>query len=447
MAKKITTKERMLSHIVMLLWCVVYVSATSRILSSYYLAGSVEVVSYHKSFSLIKFIICVCVIEILRFITSKASTKILLLYYVKELLFVFFVIPAVLGYSLFIQPYYHEFLIFCFIYWCFFCFFCKYVSFLFLPMLGWNMPKKAEGIVLSLITIMLIVLIIRSIGGIKFSLSLSDVYSTREEFKESGSLLLTIIKAALGCYICPCMIVKYLREKRLAFACIFVFCQMLAYSMAKDKSYLLFLGLSLVLGLRGSRFIKDIRMTMSLLYGGLSGMNIIAIIGPFQNLIYNIFTRRFFMMPAWLQYINYEVFRNQPKIWWRQDTFLIDKLFTPVYSRSLVQIIADDYFHGWIGNPNNGMAGEAFTRCGYLGAVIYPLLIVIFLCILYYFFKGFRKEMILMFSIALAMVLSNDVITSTSFVITILIIIGFTFFVHKNRELEKTGYVLETMIE
>ncbi|MDO4975175.1 MAG: hypothetical protein Q4E61_02515 [Alphaproteobacteria bacterium] len=406
----------------MLFWCVVYAIAVNRILTTYYLAGSKEIVPYGKDFSFLRMVCCVIIVEVLFIITKKIKGKNPLLNNVKDFLFVLFCVPAVLSYALFNYTYSLEFTIYSIIYWLFFSLFCGKISFHVKPLSKLKIDVRLEIFLIFLISSLLIIYIIKEVGGINVSVSLINVYSIRAMFKSKGSLLLTIIKASLGCYIVPFMTVECLCEKKRLFAVGFVLLQVLLYSMAKDKIYLLLIGIAVFLGLFGKSVVLNFQKWMSLALVGLSSINILAIFGVFYNLIFNIFTRRFFLMPVWLQNIYYEFFYDKPKIWFFQDTFFIDKLFTPIYNRSLTKIISEDFFNGAIENPNCGMVGEAFTRCGYLGVIIHPFLLVFIVNVLYIFFNGVKKETLLMFAISFCIVISNDVISSTSFIGTITIV-------------------------
>lgn len=432
--------KKVLRFLAIPIWCIVYAVSVNLILSDSYLAGTVEVVPYYKQFSMVRFVLCLFIIEILFYITTKVKSEIKLIDYIKDILFLFFLIPAVMGYALFAQQYYDKFLVYCIVYWLFFCLFCYCSRYCNISLPRIQMSKRTERILSSVIILSLVLFAIKQLGGISLSLSLSDVYTARADFKEQGNFLLTVIKSFLGCYVCPMLIVKYLKERRYLYAFAFVVAQIIAYSMAKDKTYLFFLIISIILGLPKWKIVDKTKKWFYLMTYGLSGMNFLACTGVSQNLLFNVITRRIMIMPTWLQYINFEFFYDKPKIWWRQDTFLIDKLFTPVYSRSLVEIVAEDYFHGWIGNPNNGMVGEAFTRCGYFGVIIYPLVITLLLLILSFFFKGLKEDSLFCFALAISLTLSNDVITSTSFVSLFLLVIAFSLLFHKATNIDITIY-------
>ena len=87
------------------------------------------------------------------------------------------------------------------------------------------------------------------------------------------------------------------------------------------------------------------------------------------------------------------------------------------------------YFNYIEGNPNAGMFAEAISRCGYAGIIVYPVLLGFVIMLIERFYKDAKKEIKVILAVCLAMSVSNDVITSTSFVVVVLmILLGSKFF-------------------
>lgn len=437
--------EGMKEHCLMIIWCVIYVLSVNIILSEYYLAGITPVVPYYKSFSILRLLICILIIEALYILTRIFKCDKQFSENIKWLLYIMFVIPMVMSYSLFEQQYSLEFLIYGVTYWIIFLLLLQYCNFRFV--LGFNLKAKIGEIVYRILVIgitgILVFFIVKSLGDVSISLSLQDVYTTRAWFKEHGNFTLTVLKAVLGAYVCPCMIVSSFSKRRYFSGIVFMLFEIVMFSLAKDKSYLMLLFMSAVIGIFGNFFICDedecvptlSRQTdtswLSKAYIVLSGLNVLALLDVAQNFIFNVFTRRAFVMPIWLQYVNYEFFYDKPKIWWRQDSFLIHKLFTPVYPQSVTDLIANEYFGGWVGNPNCGLVGEAFNRCGYWGVFIYPFLLVVLIRILEPFFQKMTKRMQFIICFVFSSSILNDVITSTVFVASMLILVIYTTVINR----------------
>ena len=154
-----------------------------------------------------------------------------------------------------------------------------------------------------------------------------------------------------------------------------------------------------------------------------------------QNMIYTVLTRRVMVVPSYFSYVYYDYFTKNPPIWWRQDTFLIDKFFTQPYPRYIPLQISHVYFNDLEGNPNAGMFAEAISRCGYFGVLIYPVIFCLMLRLMDKFYARAEKEVRVMMGICLALIVSNDVITSTMFVVVYaMVLLGSVYFNKRDAE-------------
>ena len=240
--------------------------------------------------------------------------------------------------------------------------------------------------------------------------------------------------STLGLFYCPKKIVNIL---------ICLILQIAVFSFAKDKTYLFDLFIAIILGIFGKRAFNNSRRYFNMGILVFSGINILAILGLYSNFLFNIITRRIMVVPSWLNYLYFEFFCYNENLWWRQDVFLIDKLFSAPYNNSAPVLISKKYLNGMVANPNAGFLAEAYTQFGILGIVIYPILIAILLNLINYFYKNATAETILMISFSLAFSLSNDTIMSTSFVATMVIICLYSSLFQKNKQLEISSKIKE----
>lgn len=400
-------------YLIIGVYCLVYAYAVNLILSSYYMAGDYPVVLYGKSFGWGRLIICIAIIEGSYFVKKKLIWRNLLNKYVIDVLFLFFFFPAIMSFSLFKYTYSMEFTIYTLLYWHF--------IIIFFNLFGIKIKKNYIKIkkdfldyLILVCVLALIILIINKIGGVKISIDLSNVYETRLNFQDEAGYSLVLLKTALGLIICPMLVTYYLFVEKYIMFIIACAMQIVTYSMGKDKSYLLLLFIAITIGLAKKIISENYALAFLLGMIILIISDIMAIFNIMQNFIFNIVIRRLFVMPIWLQNVYFNYFYTTPKLWWRQDTFLVDKFFSPVYSQSLVKIISEDYFDGWILSPNCGMIGEAFTRCGYFGIIIYPVIIALLTRIISLILEGIEPPVLFVFTIGYCMIICNDIITSTS---------------------------------
>jgi len=431
-------------NLCVLLFCVAYVVSVCVILPPNMMNGEKIVSSFSKSFSLLKTMLSIVTVFLLKYImTCVVRRDGTVTYYTLRILFFLYEIPVVLSFGLFEHDNFTVFIVSQVIYWILICLcagiFGNIRPIRFLRRTGYETGK---GVRLVLVGILLcgLFMSIRRIGGFSFSLSFLDgVYSARAYYKENTSDLVTFFKTAIGAYLCPCLIVFYCVRRKKGFVAAATLIQLFFFSLAKDKIYLFLIPIAYVVGLLGRRLAARFNTYLHAGYLLYAGALTIAILGAFRTLIYTLVTRRMMVVPAYFSYVYYDFFTKNPPIWWRQDTFLIDRFFSPVYTRSVPLEISHVCFADLEGNPNAGMFAEAFSRCGYLGIVIYPVLFCAMLRLVDRFYARAETEIRIMVGICLALMVSNDVITSTSFVMTMAIVLLGAVYFKKDEPLESIG--------
>lgn len=433
LARNVQVKTHVLEDCCILFYCLMYILAINWALKENYMKGELIVSSYEKAFSPARMILClVAVVALKRYTFAMVNRKENVSFYIIRVLFFLYQIPLTLSFCLFDHNNFFEFIFLEMIYWMFLCLALHFVS-TFHPgrssRINFQIPRSLFRLAGIVVILLGLVLSLRAIGGITVSFSLSGIYRMREAFKQSASDIVTFFKSAVGGYLCPCIIAYYIARKRWilgAGACVV---QAAFYLMARDKMYLFMLPIAIGVGLIG-RFIKsNFDGFMSKAYVGYGAALFLAAVNIKRTLIMELLTRRIMVVPTYLNYIYFDYFTLNTPIWWRQDTFLIDKLFTPVFSQSVPLQISEVYFKKLEGNPNAGMFAEAVSRCGYFGVIIYPILLALLFMMFDRLYKNTDAEVRIVLGICLAIAVSNDVITSTSFVITTcLILIGSCFF-------------------
>lgn len=402
-------------------FCIVYAFAVTRLLTDSYMVYATPVISYEKHFSAAKMIACILILDFLYVYLEMLDLEEGIIKYVVKTLFLIYCVPMVMSYSLYEHNNFFSFLIFFILYWMILCLASKTIRFEIKTHNKVGLSNiLVERILYACSVILIVAYIVHEIPNFSLSISLEDVYEYRSSYKQNANYYTTVIKSAFGLFICPAMIVQSLRSKRKIVSILYIVLQVALFSMAKDKSYLLLLIICLVIGLMPNLKEYDFYLSGAVWISVV--FCIIAMAGILSNLLFNIFIRRFYETPAWINYLYFDFFSAHKKIWWRQDTFLIDKLFSPVYQDSVPSLIAKNYFSNLVANPNGGMFAEAYSRCGVFGIIIYPVLFAILLNFLHQRFKNANKEVVYIISIAFSMAVCNDVITSTSFVLSMVIL-------------------------
>ena len=416
----------------LLFFSLVYVYAVNIVLLPSYYVYTARIIDYNKAFSAEKLIIAMVLVILMFFATMCVNTDNKIMDGVVRTLFYIYCAPMLLSYCLFEGEGYTRMVFLFVIYWSVFCFFAALLTF-YVPRLSikvFNNRKYEHYLMAGLFVLMLAYIILR-MPNFSLSLSIDNVYETREEYKKNASDITTFFKSTLGTYICPAMIAFLFRKKRFIYGAGFCVFQVALYSMANDKFYLLMLAVGIGIGLSG--FIKEFETYLYLAVVGISLCNLAAVHGYLVNFIFNIFVRRFFVLPAWLNYLYVSFFSHREIIGWSQDTFLVDRFFTDTYPASVPSLISTRFFKGQVANPNAGMLAEAYSRFGFAGCSVYPLLLVMLIGLVGYFYKETTDEVKYVISIALAVALGNDVITSTSFVFIIIIVLVFSLMLRGSK--------------
>lgn len=434
---KSALRLNLMEDLAILMFCIAYTLCTVYVLKPNLMSGETVIASYSKSFSLLKVTYSVLIVLVIKHITyTLVDRKRTVTYYLIRILFFLYEIPVVLSFGLFWYAHSLAFLIAEVMYWLFFCLLIKIAN-----VFKRNEIKLKSSVNLQLvfkIAILSVVVVgllysFRTLGVTSFSLSLSGIYRIRASFKENANQVITFFKTAFGLFICPCLITYYSSKRKYGLTLAAVILELLFYSMARDKTYLFLLPISLIIGLFKGAAVQKFDLWLQRGYLLYTGVLFFTCIKKIPNTFYELITRRIQVMPAFFNYVYFDYFSSHSPIWWRQDTFFIDKFFPDVYSRSVPLQISHVYFADLEGNPNAGMFAEAISRCGYLGIVLYPILLTLALCVIERIFHRARTEVKLVFACCLSLSMSNDVVTSTSFVIAMIIVCAVSpFFMEKN---------------
>jgi oligosaccharide repeat unit polymerase len=89
-----------------------------------------------------------------------------------------------------------------------------------------------------------------------------------------------------------------------------------------------------------------------------------------------IIIHRFLLLPAQLNFYYYDFFSQNPKIFWTDSKWLlIGKIFDYPYSLPLPMIIGDTYFNNPETSANTGWIGSGYAHAGFLGMMVYAIVI------------------------------------------------------------------------
>ena len=262
--------------------------------------------------------------------------------------------------------------------------------------------------------------------SISFSLGADEVYANRGEFQAnldaiSGSIMAYVFTLIyqLATYVGPIYLLASVIKKNIVGIFVSFACVLSLFSMSSGKGDLFFLGIILFIIILYKTFgLKR----FSLLF--LCGM-IVLLIGCFveqlvlhSTNLYIVIVRRVMYLPAWLNTMYYDFFITHDKVMWTQSVFLLQRIFTPVYELSPLELISNNYFRGQIPSPNTGMFAEAIMHFGAIGAFVYPILITLMLKVSTKVYGKHEEFIACAVAIKLMLQVTNVSIVRTDFILS-----------------------------
>ena len=413
--------------LVLVAFCVIYALSIINLLPATYFTGT----SYEKFFSLDIFIVCIIDAIILYFITEYTVSKgNKIQAYTIRFVYWIYAIPMSLYPSLFAPKYVWMFWISFNVYWIFLCIITsKYYTFRIGVKFksGLKISNKIKKWVGIASIIIIIYTIMRQLNGYEFSLTLDGLYEVRENFKDQMSQnFIGIFKNIFGTYICPCLIVAFIKEKKILYSICFSFLQLIIFTLAKDKIMLFYLMMAVVIGFASNKIYRDINKYISWGIIAICFMLILALNDYFTLLTFTLVVRRMFMMTTWGNYLWFEFFTDNSKLWLHQDVFLIDVFFSPIYHAPAPAIIANSIGGGEYSYFNVGMMAESYAQMGFLGFIISPIILGWWLNIINRYYKNKSDAIVLMLSFSISQAIINSTIIETANIIIFLMIVVYS---------------------
>ena len=222
-------------------------------------------------------------------------------------------------------------------------------------------------------------------NGFKFS-SLLSMYEVRAEFSEysagivgsSASYFIMIASKICG-YFLPILTYLALQKKMYFELVLSILAQIAVFTINMGKNSLMILLVVFVLYyLINNKKSNPKLITRSLqLFSVLFSFAFLERVFFNTDLIFYVFIRRVFYIPAWLNNVYYDFFSNNPKLFFFQDCFIIQNFCERVYPVDAIRLISQKVFMGLLPSPNTGMFAEAYMQIGYAGTIVFPIVIVL----------------------------------------------------------------------
>lgn len=269
-------------------------------------------------------------------------------------------------------------------------------------------------------------------NGFSLTLNITDIYDVRSEFAGTTNMLTSLLFNFGGNIVIGISMFYGLKYRKYILAIVGVFAQLGIFSIARQKSNLMLIGVVLLV-----YFIDKFKLFHKI--KGIVALGFIALVGSslFESFvfnttfIFNLFIRRMMYYPAWLNGLYFRFFTDNQPLLFTQDAFLVGKLGINRYNQSVLQLINQAFFYGYVPSPNAGMFAEAIMHFGWLGAFIFPIIDIVILKWILKSVDQYDNGIQLYLIITIILALISIPITSGVFWITYVMIIPLTFFVKK----------------
>ena len=267
------------------------------------------------------------------------------------------------------------------LYWLCFTFFYRYVNFQQNQQKKMYMSKRRNIQEYWVILFFLIAVSVFSIlynGGIKLTISLSDVYELRmgARARGLGGIFDKVLPWAAN-VILPIGIIMAIRDKRWGLAAMFILGVVFAFSVNGTKTWLFIGAVALFMAV----FVREDRR-IGLLPFVLAVSNVGGyILGKYYywSFINNYITRRVFFSTSLSNYFWLDFFSKNPKLLMTNSLLgWVRRLGVKVpYDENVSYIIGRTYYGNAEMTAASGTIAEAYANFGIVGIILFPLILVL----------------------------------------------------------------------
>lgn len=275
-----------------------------------------------------------------------------------------------------------------------------------------------------------------SYNGMRINISLADVYDMRMESRRLGIPgIMNYLLPWAGNVVFPLVIVDSLRKKKFATAIIFLFAELILFSISGMKTWLFVLILSVawILFIKKDNFIFKLPLFFSI-------FNVIAYIEILlfkSSFLVNYIIRRVFYSTSLSNWYYIDFFKNNEKLYLIDSALGWTKRFgfsSPHGNESISRIIGRVYYNNLEMNASSGTIADAFSNFGWMGVILYPLLLVFVLKLLDYCSSGVNSSVLIPIYFSMSIYLLNgnifSVLTTYGFIFALI----YVFIMAHSRE-------------
>lgn len=265
--------------------------------------------------------------------------------------------------------------------------------------------------------------------GFRLHFGLYDVYDLRTEAREYDSSFLIGYLSTFSDNLLPILLVFFLHKKKYESAILIGFVILLNFGITGTKQILFLLLLSLF----GFYFVKSFKIVKFYLWFFLILICIcISEFFLFDTYFISIFSiYRVFFIPAKLHYVYYDFFSTREFDYFRQSLL---KYFIDSPYKENIGFLLGDYDIGDItARANNGLFSDAYMNFGFIGVLIFPVIVVFILKALDGAANGLSERILFIVTSSISFVLLGLPFSTALFSAGIIVIVLFLYTLPKEN--------------
>ncbi|WP_270370134.1 hypothetical protein [Aerococcus urinaeequi] len=257
--------------------------------------------------------------------------------------------------------------------------------------------------VIGFLSLLLILLISWQFTGFRFTLNLLDVYSIRGDVLSKLPSILQYMYSASSA-INPILFIYALINKNYLLSFFIIIIQFLSFGINGSKSvfFMTLLTIAIYYILK-----ENILQLIVKLVTWLSIFSILEFTYTNSSFLVDFIVRRVMFVPNLINYYYFDFFTNNVPDFYRQSVFSMIGINSP-YGR-IPNMIGEIYMNNKETAANGGLVSDAAQNLGFLGAILSPLILAIFLKLL----EDVSKYLDSRITVVVAIYLSNVLISST----------------------------------
>lgn len=239
----------------------------------------------------------------------------------------------------------------------------------------------------------------------RFNLSLDDVYAQRSEAAAYNMPSVLVYLFSWTRPVNTVLIAYFIRKKMKLYAAVTIVIQLLSFSIDGLKTTLFLLCFALAINMLPK---VKYRVMNGIILTGISCVNLLSML--FYKLTGNIYAvsllcRRVFFEPVKISGYYFDFFtKNQPDYF--RQSFLRLLGFKSPYPT--IPVMISEVYENNSSFSNNGLISDAITNMGYIGILVFPLVLFLILRFIDRSSKGLDSRICITIAMYLAIVLTNS---------------------------------------